>query len=72
MAKNNLGEYVKLLGRLDNETLKLLYNTADVFVMPNIPVEGDIEGFGIVVTGGFILWRTCCGFEFGKDKGCCC
>jgi glycosyltransferase involved in cell wall biosynthesis len=39
---------VKMLGKVTDHTLKILYNTADVFVMPNIKVEGDIEGFGIV------------------------
>jgi glycosyltransferase involved in cell wall biosynthesis len=39
---------VVLLGRVSDEDRKVLYNTADVFVMPNIPVPGDMEGFGIV------------------------
>jgi glycosyltransferase involved in cell wall biosynthesis len=37
-----------LLGKVSDLDKKILYNTADVFVMPNIKVEGDIEGFGIV------------------------
>jgi len=48
IEKNSLENYVFLLGKVNNETLKLLYNSSDVFVMPNIPVEGDMEGFGIV------------------------
>lgn len=32
----------------DKETLKLAYSTADLFVMPNVPVPGDAEGFGLV------------------------
>jgi len=39
---------VELLGRVSDEKLKELYNTADLFVMPNIKVKGDREGFGIV------------------------
>lgn len=39
---------VYLLGRTDFPTLKLLYHASDIFVMPNIKVEGDMEGFGIV------------------------
>jgi glycosyltransferase involved in cell wall biosynthesis len=39
---------VKLLGKVSDLDKKILYNTGDVFVMPNIKVEGDIEGFGIV------------------------
>jgi len=40
---------VHLLGRIDDKNLALVYNAADVFVMPNIPVAGDMEGFGIVM-----------------------
>lgn len=38
-----------LLGRQPDEVLKQVYAAADLFVMPNIPVEGDMEGFGIVL-----------------------
>lgn len=38
-----------LLGRQPDEVLKQAYAAADIFVMPNIPVEGDMEGFGIVL-----------------------
>jgi phosphatidyl-myo-inositol dimannoside synthase len=40
---------VKMLGRVSDEELKILYNTADIFVQPNVPVPDDIEGFGLVV-----------------------
>jgi phosphatidylinositol alpha-1,6-mannosyltransferase len=39
---------IKMLGKVSDHDLKVLYNTADVFVMPNIKIEGDMEGFGIV------------------------
>jgi glycosyltransferase involved in cell wall biosynthesis len=39
---------VKLLGRVDDATLEALYRRADLFVMPNIAVLGDVEGFGLV------------------------
>ncbi|MBU1245767.1 MAG: glycosyltransferase family 4 protein [Nanoarchaeota archaeon] len=48
IKKNNLEKQVFLLGKTDFDTLKLLYNSADLFIMPNISVEGNIEGFGIV------------------------
>lgn len=48
IVSNKLESRVFMLGRIDQETLKELYNASDVFVMPNIQVEGDIEGFGIV------------------------
>ncbi len=40
---------VRRLGALDDGRLAALYQGADLFVMPNIPVPGDIEGFGLVL-----------------------
>lgn len=40
---------VILAGRQPDEILEAAYVAADLFVMPNIPVEGDMEGFGIVL-----------------------
>ena len=45
---HHLGDSVKLLGYISDHVRDLLYNTADYFVMPNIPVPGDMEGFGLV------------------------
>jgi len=45
---NRLEKYVIHLGIVSNKTLKLLYNSSDILLMPNIQVDGDIEGFGIV------------------------
>jgi glycosyltransferase involved in cell wall biosynthesis len=39
---------VRMLGRVSDELLRNLYNVADLFVMPNIPVPNDMEGFGLV------------------------
>ncbi len=39
---------VFLLGEVSMEVLRLAYNSADLLVMPNIKVPGDMEGFGIV------------------------
>lgn len=49
IAKTKLEKNVKLLGRVSDEDRTLLYTSCDVFVMPNIVVAGDMEGFGIVV-----------------------
>lgn len=46
---NHLGNRVRLLGRLGDAQLTNLYQSADLFLMPNIPVPGDMEGFGIVM-----------------------
>lgn len=42
------GKNIHLLGRISDEALLECYYAADVFVMPNIQVENDMEGFGIV------------------------
>ncbi len=42
-------EKTRILGRVDSELLRLLYRGSDAFIMPNIRVEGDVEGFGIVL-----------------------
>ena len=49
VALHGLGERVHLLGQIPEETLLRLYRGADLFVMPNVPVPGDIEGFGVVM-----------------------
>jgi len=49
IEKNALVEKVFLLGEVKDQTLKMLYNASDLFIMPNIPVARDIEGFGLVV-----------------------
>lgn len=47
-ARHGLGGRMALLGRLTDAQRDLLLRAADCFVMPNISVDGDIEGFGIV------------------------
>ncbi len=48
VESRGLTDHVKLLGSVSDDLLKALYNAADVFVMPNVPVLGDMEGFGLV------------------------
>ncbi|MDX1585859.1 MAG: glycosyltransferase family 4 protein [Balneolaceae bacterium] len=50
-AVSDSGQQAKvfLLGRQPDDVLKQAYSASDLFVMPNIPVEGDMEGFGIVL-----------------------
>ncbi len=40
---------VRRLGPISDQRLAALYRGADLFVMPNIPVPDDIEGFGLVL-----------------------
>ncbi|HLC95563.1 MAG TPA: glycosyltransferase, partial [Patescibacteria group bacterium] len=45
----HLEHKVCLLTNISQEQLKILLNTSDLFVSPNIPVLGSMEGFGINV-----------------------
>ena len=47
-AERGLGDRVRLLGRLSDDAVATVYSTADAFVMPNVVVPGDVEGFGMV------------------------
>jgi len=58
IAKHGLQKRVKLLGRVSDEVLRALYNSADLFLMPNIPVPGDMEGFGLVALEAASCGRT--------------
>lgn len=46
--EHGLGNHVAMLGQVDEATLKAAYHRADLFIMPNIPVPNDVEGFGLV------------------------
>lgn len=48
---------VLFLGRVSDDDLKILYNTVDAFVQPNITVRGDAEGFGIVLLEAALCQR---------------
>ncbi|MCK5332360.1 glycosyltransferase family 4 protein [Candidatus Parcubacteria bacterium] len=48
IAEKKLNKHVKLLGKIDTTTLKFIYNSSNIFIMPNIPVKGNAEGFGLV------------------------
>ena len=47
--RHALADRVRLLGRVTEAQLEALYQGADLFVMPNVPVSGDMEGFGVVM-----------------------
>lgn len=50
-----LNEKSKLLTNVNEKDKEHIYNISDVFVMPNIMVQGDVEGFGIVAIEAAIL-----------------
>jgi len=45
----NLTERIYMVGRVSDEEKNCLYQISDLFIMPNISVKGDQEGFGIVL-----------------------
>jgi phosphatidyl-myo-inositol dimannoside synthase len=49
MERHGVQDRVRLLGKVPEETLLTLYRGADLFVMPNVPIRGDMEGFGVVM-----------------------
>lgn len=48
VRERKMHERVVLLGRVPHDILADLYAAATLFLMPNVPVPGDMEGFGIV------------------------
>jgi len=40
---------IHYLGRVSEDDKRILMSGADLFIQPNIPVDNDIEGFGLVV-----------------------
>jgi glycosyltransferase involved in cell wall biosynthesis len=44
----HLYDHVLLVGQVEEQVLHMLYEASEVFIMPNILVENDVEGFGIV------------------------
>ena len=49
IGAKHLSNRVFLLGKLSDEQRNVVLNASDIFIMPNITVDGDIEGFGIVM-----------------------
>lgn len=47
IRQKNLKHKVFLLGKLPFKDLIQLYKHCDLFIMPNIPISGDMEGFGL-------------------------
>lgn len=49
VKETSLASRVHALGFVSDETRNILLNTCDLFIQPNIHVDGDMEGFGISV-----------------------
>ncbi len=74
IAAHDLGDHVRVLGRVPDETLLGWYHTADVFALPAINVDGKFEGFGLVyleagAAGLPVIGTTGCGAEDAVDDG---
>lgn len=52
-----VADKVVMLGRVSDVDLKILYNTTDAFVQPNIKVVNDFEGFGLVLLEAALCQR---------------
>ena len=50
IRSSGVADRVRLLGRLSEEQRRELLHGVDLYVQPNIAVDGDVEGFGLVVT----------------------
>jgi phosphatidyl-myo-inositol dimannoside synthase len=49
VARRRLERRVRMLGKVAESLLAELYRGSDLFIMPNLAVQGDIEGFGVVM-----------------------
>lgn len=47
--KSKSKDKIIIAGRQPSNILDACYGASDLFIMPNIPVHGDMEGFGIVL-----------------------
>ncbi len=47
--QSRVGDRIILAGTQPTEFVRQAYDAADLFIMPNIPIEGDLEGFGVVM-----------------------
>lgn len=49
IIESQMKERVLMLGHISDDDAKMLLNSSDIFVQPNIRVPGDMEGFGMAV-----------------------
>ncbi len=62
ILSEKLEKQVHMLGKISDNELNDLYVNADIFIMPNLRIENDREGFGIVAIeascGGLIVMAS--------------
>lgn len=49
IQETSLEKRVRAIGYKGNDVRNMLFHTCDIFVQPNIKIEGDLEGFGLSV-----------------------
>lgn len=49
ISENRLLNKVIILGKVSEKEKEILYQTADIFIMPNIKMKDDKEGFGLTL-----------------------
>lgn len=58
VARHGLSDRVRLLTNIPQDTMRVLLNTADLYVAPNIDIPGSMEGFGINAIEAAACGRT--------------
>lgn len=58
ILEDGLNSRVVHLGKLPFDDIQRILNAANAFVMPNIHVEGDMEGFGLVCLEAVLCGTT--------------
>ena len=61
-----LQNYVTLAGRIEDAEIPPLYEKTDIFLHPQIDIDGDIEGFGLVIADAMTFGAA---IIAGKDGG---
>lgn len=56
---------IRLLGRVDDDTLTSLYFASDLFIFPVLDLPGDVEGFGMVAIEAAAHGLPTIGFAIG-------
>ena len=59
VAHRRLHQHVQLCGRVDDATIGRLLAECTAVVMPNIPIGGDTEGFGLVALEAGAVGNRC-------------
>lgn len=65
IAELGLKQNIRLLGKIDDDTLSSLYFASDIFVFPVLDLPDDVEGFGMVAIEAAAHGLPTIGFAVG-------